>query len=983
MPTNTKEIGLEDLIVQHLTSQNGYELGIANEYIRSSALDEGRLFRFLETTQGNKLSQYGILENEKKREQLAARIQGEIEKRGTIDVLRKGVDFYPAGNIDLYYFQPSEKNPAAKENYEKNIFSVTRQLMYAQTGSNEALDFCIFINGLPLITAELKNQFTHQNYENAIEQYKKDRNPRELLFHFGRCIVHFAIDDSEIHMCTKLEGKNSWFLPFNKGYKDGAGNPPNPAGLKTDYLWNHTLTKNELSEIIENYAQILEEKDPDTGKTKRKQIFPRYHQLSVVRALLTDAKENGVGKRYLIQHSAGSGKSNSIAWLALQIVSLEKNGKALFDSVIVITDRVNLDNQIKGTIKGFTQMSNTIGHAESSEDLRKLLTNGKNIIISTIHKFPYILDSIKDDHKGQNFAIIIDEAHSSQSGRMAGSMNVVLNSSPEYENEKESIEDIINNIVEKRKMLKNASYFAFTATPKNKTLETFGAPYEEDGKIKHRPFHEYTMKQAIQEGFILDVLQNYTPVKSYFKLIKKVENDPEFDKRKALKKLKALVERDIYPISQKAEIIVEHFHTQVISPGKIHGKARCMVVCRDIDAAIKYYNTISKALENRKSQYKAIIAFSGEKEIAGETFTESSINKFPSSQIEKKFKEEPYRFLVVANKFQTGYDEPLLHTMYVDKPLSDIKAVQTLSRLNRAYPGKYDTFVLDFFNDSDIIKQAFDRYYKTTILSDETDVNKLYDLIRDIEDAEVFTTFDVEKVVTDYLSGVERNKFDPTLDSCAANYEHNLDLDGQIKFKSSVKTYLRTYGFLASILPIGNPDWERLSIFLNYLLPKLTSPDDDDLAKGILSAVDLESYRAEALTTINIILEDEDAEINPIPTKDPKGKVEPEMDFLSRILEEFQNLWGNIKWNDKDRIMRDLKEIPGRVAKDEAYQNAIKNSDRENARLESERALKKVIDSMIEDNLELYKLYVDNLSFKKELESMVFNATYDKGYSKA
>lgn len=979
MPTNTKERGIEDLIVNHLITTNGYEQGTSSDYNKASGIDEGRLFRYLTATQQDKLSPYHFFDDDKKRSQLINRIQGEIEKHGTTAVLRNGIQIYPVGHIDLYSALPSETNITAQQNFQKNIFSVTRQFHYSTQDAALSLDLCIFLNGLPIITCELKNTLTHQTYEDAIYQYQHDRDPRDLLFHFGRTIVNFAVDDNEVHMCTALRNTNSLFLPFNKGYNNGAGNPPNPNGIKTDYLWKDILTKPELADIIENYTQILETKDPDTKKTNKIQIFPRYHQLSVVRNLLTHAKTHGPGQRYLIQHSAGSGKSNSIAWLALQLVSLQNNGKTIFDSIVVVTDRINLDKQIKGTIKSFAQIQSLLAHAESAADLRTYIQNGKKIIITTVHKFPIILQNIGVEHTDHNFAILIDEAHSSQSGRMSAAMNILLSqdTNPAADEEEPDIEDMINAVVEHRKMLPNASYFAFTATPKNKTLELFGTPCTgSDGTTKHKPFHTYTMKQAIQEHFILDVLQNYTPVKSYYKLIKTIENDPLFDKKKAQKTLKTLVERDKYPISQKAEIIVEHFHNQVIAPGKIQGKARAMIVCRDIQTAITYYQAICTALRQRKSQYKAIIAFSGEKVIDGHTITDTTLNGFPSSQIEKTFKEEPYRFLIVANKFQTGYDEPLLHTMYVDKPLSDVKAVQTLSRLNRSYPGKYDTFILDFFNDSKIIKDAFDKYYKTTILADETDPNKLYDLLNEIKSAEIYTEKDLEDTLYLYLKGKSREQLDPILDRCAQSFRENLDLDAQIKFKSAAKSYIRTYGFLAAILPFGNPEWEKHSIFLNLLLPKLPTPQDEDLTKGLLSAVDLESYRAEALATSRIQLEDQDAEINPLPTKDPVGRSEPEMDKLSNILATFHDLWGNIEWHDEDRIKRQIADLPARVAEDEAYQIAMKNSDKENARLESEKALKKVLNSMMADHLELYRQFSDNPSFRKWLESMVFNTTY-------
>ncbi len=976
MRSNTKEVGLESLIVDYLVHNSGYEQGENIDYNKEYAIDEARLFRFLKETQPEKLETLGVFNSDINRVKFLNRLQGEITKNGIIDVLRNGLKVYPV-TLDLFYITPSEHNPKAKELYGKNIFSVTRQLMYSRDNTRLALDFAIFINGLPIITCELKNRLTKQNVEDAVYQYKTDRDPRELLFNFGRCMVHFAVDDNEVKMCTKLDGKKSWFLPFNKGYNDGAGNPPNPDGIKTDYLWKQIFKEDELSNIIENYAQIVKEKDEETKKIKRTQIFPRFHQLSGVKSILSDVKEKGVGQKYLIQHSAGSGKSNSIAWLAHQLVSMNENGKDIFDSIIVVTDRINLDKQIKNTIKSFMQVANTVGHAESSGDLKKLLQEGKKIIITIVHKFPYILEDIGNEHRKNNFAIIIDEAHSSQSGNMSAKMNMALSENYE-DSEEETTEDKILKILEGRKMLTNASYFAFTATPKNKTLEMFGVPYALDGKIKHRPFHVYTMKQAIQEGFIIDVLKDYTPIKSYYKIAKIVEDDPLFDKKKAQKKLRKYVESNETAIELKSEIMIDHFHDQVIAKGKIGGQARAMVVTSSIERAIQYYYCISSYLEKRKSQYKAIIAFSGEHEFGGKRLTEATINRFSSNEIEKKLKKDPYRILVVANKFQTGYDEPLLHTMYVDKVLTDIKAVQTLSRLNRAHPQKHDTFILDFVNDTDTIKEAFSKYYQTTILSEETDPDKLNDLESDIRGYHIFTDYHIESLVELYLNGADRDKLDPILDVCAKNYEEELDENGQVDFKSKAKAFVRTYGFLASILPYGNAEWEKLSIFLNMLIPKLPAPKEEDLSKGILEAIDLDSYRAEVQTTMSIILEDNaEYEIAPVPTSAVGGKAEAELDLLSNILSSFHDLFGNIPWKDEDQVKKHIASIPEVVARDKGYQNAMKNSDKQNAKIESEKALNKAIINLMADNMEIFKQFNDNQSFKKWLSDMVFNVTYN------
>jgi type I restriction enzyme R subunit len=973
MGTNTKEQGFESLIIDYLITQNGFEQGENTDYNREYTIDETRLFRFLEATQFEQVELIGIRKSKQKYYQFLNRLSGEIAKRGVIDVLRNGVKIYPA-NLVMFYMTPSDKNAAARKLFEQNIFSVTRQLMYSKDSTTLALDFCIFINGLPIITCELKNQLTNQDVEDAVWQYKTDRNPKELLFTFKRCMVHFAVDDARVKFCTKLNGKSSWFLPFDKGYNDGAGNPPNPDGIMTDYLWKQIFTKAELAGIIENYAQVVEQVDPDTKAKLYTQIFPRYHQLAVVKSLLADVKENGVGQRYLIQHSAGSGKSNSIAWLAHQLVGLELDGKNIIDSIIVVTDRVNLDKQIRDTIKQFMQVSNTVAWAEHSGDLRKAIAGGKKIIITTVHKFPFILEDIGTSHKGRSFAIIIDEAHSSQSGNMSASMNIALGG--DY-NPDDDTEDKINRLMEGRKMLTNASYFAFTATPKNKTLEMFGIPIPQpDGTVKHIPFHNYSMKQAIQEGFILDVLQYYTPIKSYYKLAKTITGNPMFDKKKAQKRLRAFVESDQFALNTKANIIVEHFHEQVSAKAKIDGKARCMVVTAGIERAIDYYYAINRCLATRKSPYKAIIAFSGEKEYDGKPLTEAIINGFPSNQIEKTFKTEPYRFLIVAEKFQTGYDEPLLHTMYVDKVLTDIKAVQTLSRLNRAHPDKHDTFVLDFANDPDEIQKSFSRYYRTTILSSETDPNKLYDLIAVMEQHQVYTQYHVDSFIELYLNGVEREKLDPILDACTVLYK-GLDEDAQVEFKGSAKGFVRTYGFLGAILPYGNAEWEKLAIFLKILLPKLPSPKEEDLSSGILEVIDLDSYRAEAKAIISIQLEDSDAEVDPVPTGAAGGKQAPELDLLTNILSTFNDLFGNIDWKDADNVRAQIQRIPGMVSQDKAYQNAMKNSDKQNARMESDRALQSAIFGVMADNMELFKQFTDNPSFKKWLADMVFSVTYN------
>ena len=1021
MKTETTEQGLESLIMRHLTGTDGLAAGAAGTvaetapasggsgwhagtsaaYDREYAVDTEQLFAFLMATQPEEYAKLGIGDFKDKkgmaRQKFLARLQGEITRRGVIHVLRNGIR-HGALSFDLFYGTPSAKNAKAVARHATNRFSITRQLHYSREETKRALDLCAFINGLPVITFELKNSLTKQTVEDAVEQYKRDRDPRETLFQFGRCVVHFAVDDSEVRMCTALKGtkgaaKDSWFLAFNQGWNDGAGNPPNPDGLKTDYLWKGILTPARLTEILENYAQIVEEENPKTGRKKQVQIFPRYHQLEVVRLILEDVRLCGAGKCYLIQHSAGSGKSNSIAWLAHQLIGLRKRSdgadgsdgadEEVFDSIIVVTDRRLLDRQIRETIRGFAQVGSIIGAVKEgagsskTEQLAKFLKDGKKIIISTVQTFPEVLDRIGDEHRGRKFAIIIDEAHSSQGGRTAAAMSMAL-SEGGAEVEDETSEDKINRIIESRKLLPNASYFAFTATPKNKTLEIFGVPYSEGGEVKHRPFHGYTMKQAIQEGFILDVLKYYTPVASYYRLAKTVEGDPEYDVKKARKKLRVYVESHSKAIRDKAEIMVDHFLEQVIGQNKIGGQARAMVVTGSIQRAIQYFFAFQAYLTEIKSPYKPIVAFSGEPEYKGEKVSEAKLNGFPSNDIADRIQEDPYRFLICAEKFQTGYDEPLLHTMYVDKALSGIKAVQTLSRLNRAHPRKHDVFVLDFQNDTETIEKSFADYYRTTILSRETDPNKLHTLKEELDKYQVYSPEQIASLVELYLGGADRDKLDPILDACVAVYVNDLDEDGQVDFKGKAKAFTRTYDFLATILPYGVQDWEKLSVFLNFLISKLPAPIEEDLAKGILEAIDMDSYRAEKKATMAIALPDANAEIEPVPTSGGGRKPEPELDRLSNIVKQFNDMYGGLFLDSKAVEKRITEVIPPKVSADPAYQNAKKNSDRQNARIEHDKALKRVITAMFKDDAQLFKQFQDNDSFRHWLTDTVFGMTYEE-----
>lgn len=1002
---DTSETGLEKIIVDWLRDKNGYEQATPHDYNKDFALVDTWVERFVVATQPDKVEQSMCFASPSERMKFFTRLANEITKRGVVDVLRKGYKFN-GSTFDLYYPLPSDLNPSAKKAYGQNIFGVIRQVMYSKTNTNE-IDFVVFINGLPLATFELKNNYTGQTYENAIRQYQTDRNPKELLLQKKRCAVHFAVDDQQVWMCTALAGKDSWFLPFNRGVNGGAGNPVVENDTMTSYLWKDILTKPTLSNIIENFAQVIvsKEKDMKTGKIwdKEKVIWPRYHQLDAVRTLVKQTQKCGVGKRFLIQHSAGSGKSNTITWLAYQLVVLLKNQQPFFDSVVVVTDRVNLDRQIRDNINAFQRLSNIVGWADKSETLRLMLQGGKKIIVSTINKFSFILDEIGSTLKDRRFAIIIDEAHSSQNGAMSANLatglsgyaapkayvmpyvceaGMVASGGPDVdvdiETEEEDTDDKINRILKGRKLAKNANYYAFTATPKNKTLEMFGEKITDaEGNVSFMPFHEYTMKQAIEEGFIRDVLKYYTPYSSYYRILKTSADDPEYDKKKAQGKLRAYVEAQPETIEKKAEIIVEHFCSKVFM--KIGGKARAMLVTSSIERAIEFYKVITRMLEERNSPYRAIVAFT-DKMIDGQLVTEASLNGFPSAEIETKMEEEPYRILVVANKFQTGYDQPLLHTMYVDKQLSGVKAVQTLSRLNRCHPKKQDTFVLDFANDPEMIQKAFQDYYKTTVLVGESDVNKLNDLTESIEGFCFYTQDDVDRVVELKLTGNDddRPAMDAVLDGVTERFKEELNEDEQIVCKSGIKNFNRCYPYFSSIMPFESAEWEKQYIFYSLLVKKLPKLKIDDFTEGLIDNIDFDKYRIVKEEERQIVLENENAEVAPVPVGHGTGKPVPEMEALSTIVKDFNELFGNIDWKNRDEVQRQINELPERIAGSVDFANAVKNGDSQVAQITFNDDMIAIVAAMLEEKTEFVQTYFGNKDFQNFVNARVYQAAVSR-----
>lgn len=994
MHTDTTEGGFEAHITTYLITENNYILRENKSYNNVACLDTALLFEFLEHTQPKAVAKLKNYHKDLYETKIIKRLNDQIKDKGIIEVLRKGiVDGFTDTKLTLLYDKPvSAYNVEANTQYQANVFSVMRQV-YFSTTTRQSLDMMVFINGIPVISFELKNELTKQNVTDAINQYKNDRDPNEPIFRFSKLMVNFAVDTEEVWMCTNLQKEKSFFLPFNKGDNNGAGNPTN-GGIKTDYLWKEILTKNSLTDIIQNFCQLvstdkeyLDEKGKKRTRKDTKLIFPRYHQLIAVRALLNDSSENGSGQKYLIQHSAGSGKSNSISWLAHQLVGLhDKLGKQhIFDTVIVVTDRRVLDKQIRDNIKQFQQVKGVVeAITEGSKQLKEALEEGKKIIITTIQKFPHIVAEI-GELPSANFAIIIDEAHSSLSGQMARKLNEALskvkdeeeltNKLADFEEDEDDEvtgEDLIRVMVKSRKLLPNASYFAFTATPKNKTLELFGIPYQEGDKTKYKAFHLYSMKQAIDEGFIMDVLQNYTTYQSYYALFKKnVENDPEYDIKKAQKKLKSYVESHEHAIKKKAGIMIDHFMENVIRKKRMGGLAKAMLVTSSRANAVKYKRAFDEHLKKINSPYKSVVAFSGE--IDGQT--EVSLNGFPSVAIPSEFEQNEYRFLIVANKYQTGFDQPLLHTMYVDKKLGGVNAVQTLSRLNRSHPLKKDTFVLDFVNAADEIETAFKPYFESTILGEATNPDKLFDLQDALDNAQVYTREQVYDFSDKILANVPLEQLHGILNEVASNFKNDLSEEEQEAFRPKVKTYVRLYIFLSQIVAFENPYLERLYIFLNHLQNKLGGETSTDLAKGILDNIDMDSYRLTLQTTTNIVLE-QGEDLKPIPTEMRGGTNEPELDKLSNIIDSFNQRYGT-QFEDTDKVRLMFESLANDVSKNEELRNSIRYSDDQNARITNDKVIEQEFLKHITTNFDLYKLYSDNKEFKEDFSSKMFSLVKD------
>ncbi|HEF3570881.1 TPA: type I restriction endonuclease subunit R [Campylobacter upsaliensis] len=966
--TNYTEKNLESFIEAHLL-ESGYIKRESKDYDKSLGVDRELFLNFLHSTQAKTLQELEI--RGIKEQELLKRIFSQIQDKGIVKALQAGVKIRDI-TIKLAHPKPnSSNNPQSLENYNKNIFSITRQLYFSEK-NNKSLDMVIFLNGLPLITMELKNPFTGQNVYNAIEQYKKDRDPRESIF--KQSVVHFALDSDLIYMSTKLEGIQTKFLPFNRGLNNGSGaiglecgggNPAVKDKMKTSYFWEELLQKDTLSKLLFDF----------TIKNSKGVIFPRFHQFDVVSRLLKDVKEKGVGQRYLIQHSAGSGKSNSIAWLAHNLVSLHRvenhKEKKVFDSILVVTDRKVLDRQIQENVKSFEENKGLVeAITEGSRQLKAAIEEGKKIIVTTIQKFPYIADEITH-LQNKSFAIIIDEAHSSQSGKNAEEMGKAISNKNDKEMGEMDLEEELIKIIENKKFQKNASYFAFTATPKPKTLEMFGSACEINGEKKFIPFHLYSMKQAIEEGFILDVLKGYITYASYYKIVSK-NDDKEYDKKKANAKLKAYVTNHIATIEKKATIMIEHFFQNICK--KIGEKAKAMIVTSSRENAVKYYLFFKKYLQKNHPEYQALVAFSGDKEINGESYSEAELNGFSEAMLKDEFKKDKYRFLIVAEKYQTGFDEPLLHTMYVDKRLEGISAVQTLSRLNRICKNKEDTCVLDFVNTHEEIGKSFSTFYGQTYLKEPTNIDNIYTLKSELFDYGIYTQDELNSFIEAIRKEQDENKIHSKLDNMIKEYNAKND-DEKTKFYTKAKVYLREYAFLAQILPFNDVELEKLSILLKMLIAKIVPPRTEDLAKGILNNVDLNSIRIILESKKDISLSN-NGELSPAGADD-SSKKEVELERLSNIVREFNTKFGSVDFGTNEKIAKELMDLKDDIAKEQTFRDSL--GDEQNAR----RLFADIFKIQYLQFFKRNKDFFTQLDNKEEFKERVSNVIYemiDEGY---
>lgn len=972
MPTNLRESGFEAHIEKFLDEKHAYRKRTPAQYDKEYGLDIELLLEFLQSTQEKewrKLTEHHGAEFVK--EKFLKRLDEEIDARGVLDVLRRGIKDNGC-SFTLAYFQPATGiNEETQRLFAANIFSVVRQVKYSLQNEN-CIDMVLFLNGLPIFTVELKNQLTGQSIAHGKKQYRSDRDPREKILAFKRCLAHFAVDTLEVAMTTKLEGLRTYFLPFNKGDGLSAGNPVNPKGYKTAYMWEEIWKKEMVLEIIGRFMHLKREERTDTkGKRVKKeiQIFPRYHQLQTVRRLIADAREHGPGCNYLIQHSAGSGKSNTIAWTAHRLAELhDAKDQKVFDSVIVITDRRILDHQLQETVAEFEQVRGVVKKIdEHSSQLKEALEHGEKIIITTLQKFPVISESV-GKLPGKRFAVLIDEAHSSQSGEQSKALKKALSTTLEDAEKDDEVlkepdmEDTIAEEMRMRGRQKNVSFFAFTATPKQKTLELFGEKLD-DGSFA--PFSIYSMKQAIEEKFILDVLKNYTTYKTYFHLMKKVQEDPEYQKNTVQRLLINYVDIHPHTIGMKVQIITDHFMSQIAH--QIGKKAKAMIVTRSRLHAVRYKIAMDAHIREKHLPYKALVAFSGTVRDGGAEYTEANMNGFPDTQTAEAFERDEYKFLIVAEKFQTGFDQPLLAAMYVDKKLSNLNAVQTLSRLNRIHPEKEETFVLDFVNDTEMIKKAFQPYYETTVLSEGTNPNVLHNLAGDIYASKLFTEEEAGRVAILYFADADPGRINSEVDVIAKRV-NELEEKELEELRSLLLDYLKKYAFISQIITYTDTSLEKLYVFLRLLVKKIKI-ERTELPKEVLDKIDLESIKIPKTSQGSISLQAGGEKLEPMGDG-KRGFDEEDKDFLSRILQEVNERFGT-EFTEDDRVI--LNDLSMRLLKNQKLKGTIQNNAPDAAMIRYKKMYQDEKIGMLNRHYGLY----EKLDQNKELDEFVMRRVFD------
>jgi type I restriction enzyme R subunit len=989
MPVDHKEKAFEAAIEHHLITSAGYVKAEQGNFNQERALDPTQFIPFVQETQEKTWERLKKLLAERTEETVLDDLAKAMDTRGSLDVLRHGFKCY-GELIRAAYFKPATRmNPDDMTLYQKNRLTVVRQLLFRAT-SSQALDLTLCLNGIPIVSAELKNPMTGQNVEHAKYQYQNDRDPNDLIFQFKkRTLVHFAVDPDLVYMTTRLAGKSTYFLPFNKGDGLGAGNPLAAEGkYKTSYLWEEVWQRDSLLDILGRFMHLQVEEVEAGGKKIKKEtmIFPRYHQLDAVRKLESTARQEGAGSNYLIMHSAGSGKSNSIAWLAHRLSNLHgEDDERVFDSVIVVTDRRVLDQQLQNTIYQFEHQSGVVQKIdEDSTQLAEALQSGVPIIITTLQKFPFVADKV-GDLPNRRYAVIVDEAHSSQTGEAAAELKGVLAANALKEKAKQETadrgladyeEEIVKAMV-KRGRQPNLSFFAFTATPKYKTLETFG---RKDENGKPQPFHIYSMRQAIEEKFILDVLRYYTTYKTYFRLIKSIEDDPKLDKKKAARALARFVSFHPYNLAQKTEVMIEHFRT--FTKAKIGGRAKAMVVTGSREHAVRYKQEFDKYIaEKGYADIKTLVAFSGTVELdTGDEYTEVAMNNgLRESQLPKEFAKNSYQVLIVAEKYQTGFDQPMLHTMYVDKRLDGVQAVQTLSRLNRTHAGKEDTFILDFVNEAEDIREAFKPYYEIPVIDQQVDVQQLYALQHSLAEEQVYWANEVEEFAKvffrpkQFQSQTDHAAMHRILNGPVERFEALSD-EKQEQFRSNLVAFRNLYSFMSQIIPFQDADLEKLYAFIRLLVPRLPKRGIGP-AVVIDDEVSLRYYRLQQTSKGSIALAAGDRGTVPAPTAVGTGKDHYEQVELSRLIDVINDRFGT-DFKPADQLF--FEQLREESISDTAIQQAAIANSLENFGYVFDKALEdKFIDRM-DQNQEIFTRYMNDKDFQRLVSEWMRKQVYDQ-----